>query len=68
MGLAQPDCTWHGMTQTLISAGNIKSEPDIYFSDSGCTVKVAKHKNTCCDVSKYKALILVQHLDGYVSA
>ena len=55
------------MTQTLISAGNIKSEPDIYFSDSGCTVKVAKH-NTCCDVSKYKALILVQHLDGYVSA
>ena len=56
------------MTQTLISAGNIKLESDIYFSDSGCTVKVAKHKNTCSDVSKYKALILVQHLDGYASA
>ena len=30
-------------------------------------VKVAKHKKICYNVSKYKALILVKYLDGYVS-
>ena len=32
------------------------------------SVKIARHKKNCYDVSKYKALILVKHLDGYVSA